>query len=75
MVVILPHLFFVVFPAILVTGSLAAERGMYQEHFLTLSGKKEDDFVMENTKFQIYEYVGNSRLKFCLELQNSHESF
>lgn len=41
MVVTLPHLFFVVLPAILVMGALAAERGVYREHILLLSGKKE----------------------------------
>ncbi|KAL6958084.1 hypothetical protein U1Q18_051897 [Sarracenia purpurea var. burkii] len=48
MVVVLPHLFFVVLPTILVTGALAVERGIYREHFHLLSGKKEDDHVVEN---------------------------
>ncbi|KAF7833741.1 putative metallophosphoesterase [Senna tora] len=43
MVVVLPHLFFVVLPAILVTAALAAERGIYREHILSNSGKKVDD--------------------------------
>ncbi|KAF5203070.1 Transmembrane protein [Thalictrum thalictroides] len=44
MVIVLPHLCFVVFPAILITGALAAEREVYREHYLSLSGKKEDDY-------------------------------
>lgn len=43
MVIVLPHLFFVVWPAFLVIVAFAAERGMYQDHLLSLSGKKEDD--------------------------------
>lgn len=44
MVIVLPHLFFVVFPAILVTVSLTAERGICRELMLSNSGKKEDDY-------------------------------
>ncbi|KAF6138031.1 hypothetical protein GIB67_042936 [Kingdonia uniflora] len=44
MVIVLPHLCFVVLPAILVIGGLAAERAAYREHYLSLSGKKEDDY-------------------------------
>lgn len=43
MVVVIPHLLFVVLPSIFVTGFLAAEKEMYREHFLSLTGKKEDD--------------------------------
>ncbi|XP_059628612.1 putative metallophosphoesterase At3g03305 isoform X2 [Cornus florida] len=66
MVVVLPHLFFVVLPAILVTGLFAAERLMYREHFLRLSGKKEDDYGMGNRRRQIYDYWCNGRSKFWL---------
>ena len=43
MVVVLPHLLFVVLPAILATGALTAERAIYREHMLASSGKKKDD--------------------------------
>lgn len=43
MVVVLPHLFLVVLPAILVIGGLAAERGRYRDYLLSLSGKKKDE--------------------------------
>lgn len=41
--IVIPHLLVVVLPSILVTGFLAAEKEIYREHFLSLSGKKEDD--------------------------------
>ncbi|KAJ8753039.1 hypothetical protein K2173_011807 [Erythroxylum novogranatense] len=50
MVVVLPHLLFVVLPTIFVTAALAAERSVYKEHFLLLSGKKEDDDCSHNRK-------------------------
>ncbi|CAI0542269.1 unnamed protein product [Linum tenue] len=43
MVLVLPHLVFVVLPTIFVTGGFVAERSIYREHVLSLSGKKEDD--------------------------------
>lgn len=50
MVVVLPHLFFVVLPAVLVSGAVAAERGIYQDHLLSLSRKKKDDYFLDNSK-------------------------
>uniref|UniRef100_A0A2N9GRB8 Uncharacterized protein n=2 Tax=Fagus sylvatica TaxID=28930 RepID=A0A2N9GRB8_FAGSY len=58
MVVVLPHLFFVVLPCILVTGALAAEREICREHFLLRSGKKEDDYDREKMSFLLYGYQG-----------------
>ncbi|KAJ6311996.1 hypothetical protein OIU77_013700 [Salix suchowensis] len=56
MVVVLPHFFFVVIPSILITGALAAERSIYKEHFLSLSGKKEDnDSSQENKRSGKYD--------------------
>ncbi|XP_057471935.1 putative metallophosphoesterase At3g03305 [Actinidia eriantha] len=66
MVVVLPHLFFVVLPTILVTWALAVERGMYREHFLSLSGKKEDDPVVQNTESQNRDSCRNGKSKVCL---------
>ncbi|XP_028787729.1 putative metallophosphoesterase At3g03305 [Neltuma alba] len=43
MMIVLPHLFFVLFPTILVSAALTAERGIYREHMLSRSGKKVDD--------------------------------
>ncbi|CAK7325973.1 unnamed protein product [Dovyalis caffra] len=65
MVVVLPHFFFVVMPSILVAGALAAERGIYKEHFLLLSGKKEDDDSnQKNKRLGKYDNQGRRRSKF-----------
>ena len=64
MVVVLPHLFFVVLPSILVTGALADEREICREHFLLRSGKKEDDYDREKMSFLLYGYQGIENLKF-----------
>jgi len=44
MVVVIPHLVFVVFPSLLVVTGLAVEREMYRVKLLAVSGKKEDDY-------------------------------
>ncbi|KAK7394637.1 hypothetical protein VNO78_15170 [Psophocarpus tetragonolobus] len=49
-VVVLPHLLFVVFPAILVSGFLSAERAIYREHILAFLVKKKDDLHMNSRK-------------------------
>ncbi|KAL0402662.1 UNVERIFIED_CONTAM: putative metallophosphoesterase [Sesamum latifolium] len=48
MVVVLPHLFFVVLPAIMTIMGLAAESGMYRDYLLSLSSKKKDDYDGQN---------------------------
>lgn len=48
MVIVLPHLFFVVLPAVLVIGALVAERGMYHNHMILHCGKKDDGSGSEN---------------------------
>jgi hypothetical protein len=53
MVVVLPQLFFLVLPSILVTGALAAEREICREHFLLRSGKKEDDYDLGKNEFSV----------------------
>ncbi|KAJ1443587.1 Metallo-dependent phosphatase-like [Sesbania bispinosa] len=50
MVVVLPHLLFVVLPAILVTSALTAERAIYREHMLAFSGKKKDDLDLNSRR-------------------------
>jgi hypothetical protein len=65
MVVVLSHFFFVVIPSILVAGALAAERGIYKEHFLSLSGKKEDDDSSQKNKRSVkYDNQGRRITKF-----------
>ena len=63
MVVVFPHLFFMVLPSILVTLALAAERGMYREHLLCLSPK---NLVENNPGSQSRDSCGNGKSKFCL---------
>ncbi|KAI8556016.1 hypothetical protein RHMOL_Rhmol05G0220200 [Rhododendron molle] len=69
MVVVLPHLFFVILPTILVTGALAIERGMYRERFLLLSGKKEDDHIEENngSRSRIGDSYWNRKSSTCID--------
>lgn len=55
MVVVLPHLLFVVFPAILVSAALASERAIYREHVLALSGKKRDDLDLNPRRVLKYD--------------------
>ncbi|XP_021987528.1 putative metallophosphoesterase At3g03305 isoform X2 [Helianthus annuus] len=43
MVIVIPHIYFVVLPAVVIIGALAAERAVYQDHVCSLSGKKRDD--------------------------------
>ncbi|KNA05949.1 hypothetical protein SOVF_185580 [Spinacia oleracea] len=50
MVIVIPHLVFVVFPSLLVALGLAVESEMYRVHLLVLSGKKEDDHCKETPK-------------------------
>ncbi|XP_077227383.1 calcineurin-like metallo-phosphoesterase superfamily protein [Tasmannia lanceolata] len=61
MVVVLPHLCFVVLPAILATAALAAEKAAYRVHYLSLSGKKEDDYDIKSKRHGRYEF----RSSFC----------
>ncbi|KAJ4871358.1 putative metallophosphoesterase [Raphanus sativus] len=43
MVLVIPHLVFVVIPSLLIVCCLVAERELYKEHVRAVSGKKEDD--------------------------------
>ncbi|KQK10995.1 hypothetical protein BRADI_2g57490v3 [Brachypodium distachyon] len=43
MVIVLPHLCFVVLPTIVILAAMAAERTAFREHYLSQSGKKKDD--------------------------------
>lgn len=66
MVVVLPHILFVVLPSILVTGALAAEKEIYREHFLSISGKKEDDHVGKENRSLLFDYEGRKGSKSYL---------
>ncbi|XP_017975987.1 PREDICTED: putative metallophosphoesterase At3g03305 isoform X1 [Theobroma cacao] len=64
MVVVLPHLIFVVLPAIFFAGALAAERAVHRDNFLSISGKKADDYSRLNKRSLRYDSRGNRRSKF-----------
>ncbi|KAK9138795.1 hypothetical protein Sjap_009389 [Stephania japonica] len=65
MVIVLPHLCFVVLPTILVTAALCAERTIYREHHLSLSGKKEDDYNQETERVATDNHAHGNRSKLC----------
>ncbi|XP_009610984.1 putative metallophosphoesterase At3g03305 [Nicotiana tomentosiformis] len=48
MVIIFPHLYFVVLPTVIVIGALVAERAIFQDHLRAVSAKKEDDYLVTN---------------------------
>ncbi|KAL2330148.1 hypothetical protein Fmac_017729 [Flemingia macrophylla] len=58
MVVVIPHLLFVVLPAILVSGALAVEGAIYREQMLAFIGKKKDDLHVGSRKHAL---IGNQR--------------
>ncbi|XP_024968920.1 putative metallophosphoesterase At3g03305 [Cynara cardunculus var. scolymus] len=61
MVVVIPHLYFVVLPAIFIIGAVAAERAMYRDHVCSLSEKKRDDNSVKNGRFTSINH-GNGRV-------------
>ncbi|KAJ4968147.1 hypothetical protein NE237_014848 [Protea cynaroides] len=63
MVVVLPHLCFVVLPAVLPMCALVAERAVYRLYYFLLSGKKDDDYSKESQKL-LYGYLGSERSKY-----------
>ncbi|GLT70205.1 hypothetical protein SLA2020_423000 [Shorea laevis] len=63
-VIVLPHLLFVVLPALLVTAALIAEKGAYRHHFLSCSAKKEDDYDSQNEGSIRCDYKSSKRSKF-----------
>ncbi|XVF30255.1 hypothetical protein REPUB_Repub16aG0041400 [Reevesia pubescens] len=64
MVIVLPHLIFVVLPSIFLTGALAAERAVHRDNFLSVSGKKEDDYSSLDKRSLRYDSRGSRRSKF-----------
>lgn len=55
-VVVMPHICFVVLPAVLVSAALAAEKAVYHVHYLSLSGKKEDDYKSRSKRHVRYDF-------------------
>jgi small-conductance mechanosensitive channel len=50
MVIVLPHLCFVVLPTIVILAAMAAERTAFREHYLSQSGKKKDDHFQKSRR-------------------------
>ncbi|KAI7752883.1 hypothetical protein M8C21_017094 [Ambrosia artemisiifolia] len=57
MVIVIPHLYFVVLPAIIIFGAVAAERAVYQDHICSLSGKKRDDGGLNDGEFKSKDHI------------------
>ncbi|KAG9447054.1 hypothetical protein H6P81_013182 [Aristolochia fimbriata] len=53
MVIILPHLIYVLLPTMFISGALAAEKAAYRTHYLLQSGKKNDDVIYEASKKKV----------------------
>ncbi|XP_073020015.1 putative metallophosphoesterase At3g03305 [Primulina eburnea] len=64
MVIVLPHLYFIVLPAIIAIIMLAAERGLYHDYLISLSSKKKDDTDGQNKETSL----PNNRPKKISEL-------
>lgn len=60
MVIVLPHLCFVLVPTIVILAAMAAERTAYREHYLSRSGKKKDDYRKSRTQIE-HENFWNGR--------------
>ncbi|XP_047056376.1 putative metallophosphoesterase At3g03305 [Lolium rigidum] len=50
MVIVLPHLCFVVLPTIVILAAMAAERTAFREHYFSQSGKKKDDHFQKSRR-------------------------
>uniref|UniRef100_A0A1D1YMW8 Putative metallophosphoesterase At3g03305 n=1 Tax=Anthurium amnicola TaxID=1678845 RepID=A0A1D1YMW8_9ARAE len=83
MVIVLPHLCFVVLPAVLVMAALAAEKAAYRVHYMSLSGKKQDDYIKSKRHanparsrriicFRSRRWIRNILLLFCLAILWKH---
>jgi len=63
MVVVIPHLYFVVLPAVFVIGGVAADKAIYQDYVCSLSGKKKDDYGGINGRLNSSNKLGCVLLK------------
>ncbi|WVZ67871.1 hypothetical protein U9M48_016890 [Paspalum notatum var. saurae] len=61
MVIVLPHLCFVLLPTVVILAAMAAERTAYREHYLSLSGKKKDDYYRKSRRQIEHENFWNGR--------------
>ncbi|KAL8213993.1 hypothetical protein R6Q57_003442 [Mikania cordata] len=63
MIIVIPHIYFVVLPAIIIIGAVAAERAMYQDHVCTHSGKKRDDYGVHEGTSRSKNHISDRVLK------------
>ncbi|KAL5990930.1 hypothetical protein ACLOJK_011835 [Asimina triloba] len=73
MVIVIPHLYLVVLPAFLVSAGLAAEKAAYRVHFLSLSGKKEDDYGRQSDLLCSYAFADSLKYRHCRALTKAYE--
>uniref|UniRef100_A0A453G5K3 Uncharacterized protein n=5 Tax=Triticinae TaxID=1648030 RepID=A0A453G5K3_AEGTS len=72
MVIVLPHLCFVVLPTIVILAAMAAERTTFREHYLSQSGKKKDDHHQKSRREVGHDSLWSGRwirkilIAFCL---------
>lgn len=72
MVVVLPHLCFAVLPAVLVSAALAAEKAAYHVHYLSTSGKKEDDYISKSKRHVRERWIRKLLLVVCFAIIWKH---
>jgi hypothetical protein len=61
MVIVLPHLYFVLLPTVVILAAMAAERTAFREHYLSRSGKKKDDYYQKSRRQIEHENFWNGR--------------
>ncbi|KAE8808932.1 Transmembrane protein 62 [Hordeum vulgare] len=61
MVIVLPHLCFVVLPTIVILAAMAAERTAFREHYLSQSGKKKDDHHQKSRREAVHDSLWSGR--------------
>ncbi|PON42214.1 Calcineurin-like phosphoesterase domain, apaH type [Parasponia andersonii] len=73
MLIVIPHLLVVVLPSLLVTGFLAAEKDVYREQFLSLTGKKDDNDGKDKLKSCVgMRWIRKVLLVVCLAICWKH---
>lgn len=76
MVIVLPHLLLVVFPAFFIIAAIATERAAYLGHHLSQTAKKEHDNYNERRKYMqnvwIFRSFRKSLILLCLPIVWKH---
>ncbi|KAH9606746.1 hypothetical protein KSS87_009529 [Heliosperma pusillum] len=72
MVIVIPHLVFVVFPSLLLLTGFAMESEMYRIHLLALSGKKQDDHCDTSKSCAGRRWIRKFLILVCLGILYRH---